>query len=108
MKEFSYIFSLICVSVEIKISLNFDYFFKFKKKEKICISFVKPIQCTVRFLNQEIKIQLNFTKKEWLPKVTDLSCLYRNSAKSPLNSVRILKYLSLEYLDIGAQDFSLV
>lgn len=99
MKEFSYIFSLICVRVRVRVRV---------KREKICISFVKPIQCTVRFLNQEIKIQLNFTKKEWLPKVTDLSCLYRNSAKSPLNSVRILKYLSLEYLDIGAQDFSLV
>ncbi len=64
MKEFSYFFSLICVSVEIEISLNFNYFLKFKKREKICISFVKPIQCPVRFLNQEIKIQLNFTKKE--------------------------------------------
>jgi len=64
MKTFSYIFSLICVSVEIKISLNFNFFLKLKKREKICISFIKPIQCTVRFLNQEIKIQLNFTKKE--------------------------------------------
>jgi hypothetical protein len=41
MKEFSYIFSLICVSVEIKISLNFDYFFKFQKKRENLYLFCK-------------------------------------------------------------------